>query len=89
MQVPPVAWGTAVSLHLYVEDVDAAFKRAVSAGAQVKMPVADMFWGDRCGFVTDPDGYSWMVATHKAEPTPADMKKAMKQMSAQAATTGS
>jgi len=50
--------------------------------------VMDMFWGDRCGTVVDPDGYTWMVATHVAEPTPQEMKKKMKeQMSAQPGTS--
>jgi uncharacterized glyoxalase superfamily protein PhnB len=56
--------GTAVTLHLYVEDVDAATERAVKAGATLKMPVADMFWGDRYGAVTDPFGHQWSIATH-------------------------
>jgi len=51
-------------------------------------PVMDMFWGDRCGMVMDPEGDNWMVATHIAEPTPLDMKKAMKEMAA-AAPAGS
>jgi hypothetical protein len=44
------------------------------------MPVMDMFWGDRCGVVTDLDGNKWMVATHKTEPTEAEMAEAMKRM---------
>jgi len=49
----------------------------------------DMFWGDRCGTVVDPDGYTWMVATHVAEPTPQEMQKKMKeQMPGQAAAAG-
>jgi PhnB protein len=40
----------------------------------------DMFWGDRCGTVVDPDGYTWLVATHKAEPTAKEMKKGMEEM---------
>src|SRR6516225_971831 len=48
-KAPEALGGSPVTLHLYVEDVDAIFKRAVKAGAQVKMPVADMFWGDRFG----------------------------------------
>ena len=50
-----------LTLHLQVEDADAAFDRAVAAGAAVKMPVADMFWGDRYGQVTDPFGYAWSI----------------------------
>lgn len=53
-----------VTIHLYVEDVDAVFGRAVAAGAEATMPVADTFWGDRFGQLTDPFGHSWSVATH-------------------------
>lgn len=51
------------SLALYVPDADALFERAVKAGASVIMPMADMFWGDRMGVVTDPHGHSWMIAS--------------------------
>lgn len=67
--------GTAVTLHLYVEDVDAAFNRAVAAGAQVTMPVADMFWGDRYGRVADPFGHHWSLATHKEDLSPAQISE--------------
>jgi uncharacterized glyoxalase superfamily protein PhnB len=67
--------GIAGSLHLYVEDVDAAFKRAVAAGAQVRMPVADMFWGDRYGKVVDPFGHEWGIGTHKEDLTPDEILK--------------
>jgi PhnB protein len=56
--------GSPISLYVYVADVDSAFDKAVSAGAKAAMPVADMFWGDRCGSLIDPFGYSWMIATH-------------------------
>ncbi len=56
--------GTGVTIHIYTEDVDAAFNRAVSAGAQVKMPLMDQFWGDRYGMVADPFGHNWSLATH-------------------------
>jgi PhnB protein len=60
--------------------------KAVKLGAEAKGPVMDMFWGDRTGTVVDPEGYMWTIATHKSEPTPAEMKKAMaEQMKAQAA----
>jgi len=73
------------SLYLLTENVDKVVAKAVKLGATPKGPVMDMFWGDRCGTVVDPDGYTWMVATHKAEPTPAEMKKKMmEQMSSQA-----
>src|SRR5438309_76280 len=57
------------SLYLYVENVDKVVAKAVGLGGATQGQVADMFWGDRCGMVVDPDGYSWMVGTHKAEPT--------------------
>jgi PhnB protein len=57
--------GTSVSLHIYTEDADAAFERAVKAGCTVKMPVSDMFWGDRYGVVEDIFGHQWSLATHK------------------------
>jgi PhnB protein len=67
------------SLYLLTENVDKVVAKAVKLGATAKGPVMDMFWGDRCGTVVDPDGYVWMVATHKAEPTPQQMQKAMKE----------
>ena len=78
------------SLYLLTENVDKVVAKAVKLGATAKGPVMDMFWGDRCGTVVDPEGYVWMVATHKAEPTPQQMQKAMKEqmsnMQASAAT---
>src|SRR5713101_8466734 len=67
------------SLFLYVEKVDKSVAKAVSLGANAKGPVMDMFWGDRCGTVVDPDGYTWMVGTHKAEPSPKEMKQKMQE----------
>jgi len=78
--------GSPASLYLYVENADKVVAKAVSQGATVQGPVMDMFWGDRCGTVVDPDGYIWMVGTHKAEPTAKEMKKMMmEQMPPQAA----
>jgi uncharacterized glyoxalase superfamily protein PhnB len=65
------------TLYLLVEDVDKVVAKAVKLGATAQGPVSDMFWGDRCGRVVDPEGYSWFIATHIAEPTPAEMKKQM------------
>ncbi len=65
------------SLYLYVENVDKTVAKAVGLGATIQAQVMDMFWGDRCGMVVDPDGYGWMVGTHKAEPTTQEMKKKM------------
>ena len=76
------------SLFLYVEKVDKSVAKAVSLGANAKGPVMDMFWGDRCGTVVDPDGYTWMVGTHKAEPSAKEMKQKMQeQMRQQPAAT--
>ena len=65
------------SLFLYVENVDKTVAKAVGLGATIQGQVTDMFWGDRCGMVVDPDGYGWMVGTHKAEPTTQELKKKM------------
>jgi PhnB protein len=67
--------GSAVTLHVYVENVDTFTQRAVGAGATVTMPVTDMFWGDRYGKLKDPFGHEWSVATHKEDLTPAEMQK--------------
>lgn len=66
---------TPVTLHLYVEDADAVFDRAVAAGAKVAMPLADMFWGDRYGQLVDPFGHRWSIATHMHDYTPEEMAK--------------
>jgi PhnB protein len=60
---PLALGGSPVTLHLYFEDVDTAFDRAVTAGAKVSMPLSDMFWGDRYGQVVDPFGHRWSLAT--------------------------
>ena len=61
---PKTLKGTPVTLHLYVEDADKAFNQAINAGAAVKMPLADMFWGDRYGIIVDPFGHNWSIAMH-------------------------
>ncbi|MFB3815759.1 MAG: VOC family protein [Terriglobales bacterium] len=66
-RAPQTLGGTTGGLMLYVSDVDTAFDRAIKAGGQVKMPVADMFWGDRYGNLTDPFGHVWGLATHKED----------------------
>ena len=82
-----------VTLYLLTENVDKLVAKAAKLGATPQGPVIDMFWGDRCGNLVDPDGYAWMVATHIAEPSPQQMKVAMKemmkQMQAQATTAAS
>jgi uncharacterized glyoxalase superfamily protein PhnB len=66
-RAPQTLGGTTGSLHIYVRDVDRAFERAVAAGAEVRMPVADMFWGDRYAKVADPFGHEWGLGTHKED----------------------
>ena len=76
------------SLYLLTENADKAVAKAVKLGAVPKGPVMDMFWGDRCGAVVDPEGYTWMVATHIAQPTPKEMQEKMKeQMASQQAAS--
>ena len=72
---PESRGGSSVTIHIYTPDVDAAFNKAVCAGATVAMPVMDMFWGDRYGQLVDPFGHSWSVATHKQDLTPEEIEK--------------
>ena len=76
---PKTLKGTPVTIHLQVPDADAVFKSAVDAGATVKMPIADMFWGDRYGVVIDPFGHSWSIATHIKDMTTEEMTQAGKE----------
>lgn len=61
---PEALGGSPVSLHVYVDDVDAVADRAVAAGATLKRPPKDEFWGDRMGTIVDPFGHVWLIATH-------------------------
>lgn len=79
---PESLGGTPVSLYVYVEDVDKLFNQAVAAGGKADMPVADMFWGDRCGMLTDPFGHRWAIATHKADLTPEQIEKGEREFRA-------
>jgi uncharacterized glyoxalase superfamily protein PhnB len=76
LKSPSTIGGTAVTLHLYVEDADNIYKQAVDAGAVTTMPIMDAFWGDRFGTVMDPYGHSWAIATHKIDMTPEGLRKA-------------
>ena len=78
-KAPASVGSVSSSLYVYVPDVDAAFKRAVEAGAKALMPPADMFWGDRFGTVEDPSGHRWGLATHKEDPSPAEMERRQKE----------
>lgn len=87
-----VLGGSPASLWVYVDDADALYRRAVSAGARPATgpmgQMADQFWGDRCGSVVDPEGYTWTIATRKEDLTPSEMKRRqdewMEQFAAQA-----
>ena len=72
---PQVLGGTTASIFLYVPDVDAAFKRAVDAGAKALMPPTDMFWGDRFGKLVDPFGHEWAMATHQEDLSDEEIRK--------------
>jgi PhnB protein len=77
--------GSPVTIHLYVENADAAFERAVKAGAKVTMPLADQFWGDRYGKLVDPFGHHWSIATHVRDVSMEEAQQAMKAMQEQQA----
>ena len=74
---PQSSGGAGMGLHIYVDGVDAAFDRAVKAGAQVEMPVSDQFWGDRYGKLKDPFGHKWSIATHIKDMSADEMKRSM------------
>ena len=73
---PKALKGSPVTIHLYVDDVDAFIACAVGAGAKMTMPVADMFWGDRYGQLEDPFGHRWSVATHFRDMSLEEMQQA-------------
>ncbi|MBA3432450.1 MAG: VOC family protein [Actinobacteria bacterium] len=77
---PRTLGGTPVVISLYVEDVDAVFDRAVEAGAQIRRPVENQFYGDRSGQFEDPFGHRWSVATHVEDVSPDEMAKRSAEM---------
>lgn len=81
---PQSIGGSGIGLHIYLDGVDAAFDRAVKAGAKVDMPVMDQFWGDRYGKLTDPFGHKWSIATHVKDLSDDEMKKGMDEAMAKA-----
>lgn len=74
---PLALQGTSVVIHLYVPDADAAWAKAVDAGAKPLMPLSDMFWGDRYGQVEDPFGHRWSIATHQQDLSPEQIMEGM------------
>lgn len=80
---PESGGSTSMGLHIYVDNVDQAFDRAVKAGAKVEMPVSDQFWGDRYGKLRDPFGHRWSIATHVKDMSADEMKRSMDDAMAQ------
>ena len=76
---PETIGSSPVVLHLYVADVDTVVQRAQAAGAKILIPVADQFYGDRAGRISDPFGHLWSVATHKEDVSPAEMDRRMQE----------
>ena len=74
--------GTPVTLHAYVEDVDAVFEKALSAGAKSLRPVEDQFYGDRSGQFEDPFGHRWNIATHVEDVDAEEMARRAEQAGA-------
>ncbi len=85
---PKTLGGSAVSLHLYVNDVDAVFAQALAAGATQSMEPVDQFWGDRMGALVDPFGHRWLLATHIEDVDPAEYQERMDAMFAANAECG-
>ena len=77
---PASRGGNTSSVMFYTDDVDAAFRKAIAAGAKETTAVTDMFWGDRMGNLTDPFGHSWAIATHQEDVSPQEMEKRMAAM---------
>ena len=82
---PQSVGGSPITLHLYVENVDAVIQKAVDAGAKLDRPVKDQFYGDRTGSLTDPFGHKWYVATHVEDVSPEELKKRAAAAMSQAA----
>ncbi|MGI9080986.1 MAG: VOC family protein [Thermoleophilaceae bacterium] len=82
MRGPKTVGGTPVTIHLYVEDVDAVFEAAIAAGATALGEVKDQFYGDRSGQFEDPFGHRWNVASHVEDVAPEEMEKRMAEMGA-------
>lgn len=74
------AGGSPVSFYIYLEDVDKAFQKALDAGCVVRMPVQEMFWGDRFGSLNDPFGYNWSLATHTRDLTDQEIQEGARAM---------
>ena len=80
---PKSRGGATSGLMIYLEDVDAAFARAVAAGGTVERPVEDQFYGDRSGTITDPFGHSWTLSTHVEDIAEDELQRRMAEFSKQ------
>ena len=80
---PKKRGGSTCGLMIYLDDVDAAFAKAVAAGATVEQPIRDQFYGDRSGSITDPFGHSWTLATHVEDVPEEEMQRRMAEFSGQ------
>jgi PhnB protein len=81
--------GSAVSIMLYMEDVDTVFARALAGGARAQRGVADQFYGDRNGVLEDPFGHVWTIATHVEDVAPEEMERRMAAMNSSASAAAS
>jgi uncharacterized glyoxalase superfamily protein PhnB len=81
-RAPKSLGGTATNLHIYVAGADAVFQQAVAAGATVRMPLDNAFWGDRYGTLLDPFGHSWGIATHREDVSDEEMRRRVEAFSA-------
>lgn len=79
-KAPTTLGGTPVCIHLYVEDVDGFFKKALAAGAKERKAVTDQFYGDRSGQLEDPYGHLWWVATHKEDIPQEELQRRVEAM---------
>ncbi|WP_373649510.1 VOC family protein [Schlesneria sp. DSM 10557] len=78
---PSTLGGSPITMHIYVDDVDAVFQKALDAGAKERTPVMDQFYGDRSGQIEDPFGHIWCIATHKQDISPEEMQRHIRESS--------
>ena len=78
-ETPEALGGSPVTFHIHVDNADEAWDKAVKAGAEITMPLADQFWGDRYGQLRDPFGHKWSIGHTKATPTQAELEKGAKE----------
>jgi PhnB protein len=77
-ETPEALGGSPVTFHLQVDNADGAWQKAVDAGAEITMPLADQFWGDRYGQLRDPFGHKWSIGQTKTAPTQTELEEGAK-----------